>query len=287
MYKIKDKDKKRINKKKKIIRLSKEVKPTDMKRILRSDTFDRFYIKPKFYIFQIGFNRCATESIHKTFLKIGIKSLHYGWSPSKLCSEQKLALVMYDNLCNPQINYNILNGPLSKCQAFTDMEYTYEDNYFCFYKFFKDIEKQYPGSKFIMNIRDCEDWLRSRLKLGIKKNNGIYEAIYYYKNVSPEKIKNWVDLFFIHCVNVRDYFKIPLISNRSKLYILPINEKSITELFREMGIYNGTKDIHEDTNTMKRELTNEQKAMITDEIREYINEKKKKYGDPSKLNWWN
>lgn len=267
----------------------------------KKDSIYDFYVKPKFYIFQIGFNRCATQSLHETFLKLGIKSIHFRWVPSKTCSEQKLAVVMYDNLCNPQINHKILDGSLSTYQAFSDMEYTYEDYSFEFYKYFKDIENQNHGSKFIMNIRDCEDWLKSRIKLGsrielgsrIKIKNKISDVLIsdYYKNITNKKLKEWIDLYFRHSVNVRDYFKLPLIANRSKLYVLPIDEKSITELFREMGIYDGNENIDEKVDFLKNKrkrqnLTNEEKAHITDDIKEYIKEKIKIHGDPSKLIWW-
>ena len=168
------------------------------------DSIYDFYVKPKFYIFQIGFNRCATQSLHQSFLKIGIKSIHFRWVPSKTCSEQKLAVVMYDNLCNPEINNKILHGSLSTYQAFSDMEYIYEDYSFNFYTYFKDMENQNHGSKFIMNIRNCEDWLRSRIKLGGRiSNNELFKSD-YYKSITDKQVFI-IDYFFNK--NSNSFFK--------------------------------------------------------------------------------
>jgi hypothetical protein len=101
-------------------------------------------------IFQIGFNKCGTVSICEFFKKNGLRCCH--WE---------------DGVLADTINSNyITNQPLLKgyetYDVFTDME-NVSKNIFIYLTHYKELDKQYPNSKFILNIRPIDNWIKSRI----------------------------------------------------------------------------------------------------------------------------
>jgi hypothetical protein len=105
------------------------------------------------YIFVIGFNKTGTTSIHKLFENNGIPSIH--WDQGKLA---KMSLI------------NILNGDLvfsgydDKFNVFSDMFFRTEKFIFEGNSLFRQMDNDYPGSFFIYNKRNINDWINSRIK---------------------------------------------------------------------------------------------------------------------------
>jgi hypothetical protein len=108
-----------------------------------------------FKIFQIGFNKCGTKTLHHYFSRNGIKSVHW--------DEGRLAQRMFANLANDK---NLLAG-YEQFDVFTDMEFLNKSGiYLEAYKLFPHLASQYPNALFILNTRDREAWIRSRLEHG-------------------------------------------------------------------------------------------------------------------------
>ena len=101
--------------------------------------------------FQIGFHRCGTTSIHKFFEANGIPSVHF--------DRGRLATTMFDNLDKGRY---ILEG-YNQYRAFSDMELLTHDTYLEAYKLYPQIMDQVSDAKFILNIRDPDKWIISRL----------------------------------------------------------------------------------------------------------------------------
>lgn len=140
-------------------------------------------------IFQIGFNRCATTAIHIFFEKNGLKSVH--WDKSLLA--QKIHKNHLDK--KP-----LLEG-YEEYDCFTDME-SAKDNIFIYLTLFKELDKQYPNSKFILNIRNIDDWIKSRV------NHWGYLK-FYQDNTgfdNDEIITLWRRNWEDHILNVKNYF---------------------------------------------------------------------------------
>ncbi len=233
------------------------------------------------YIFQIGFNRCATQAINSALEKVGLKTIHHNFQPSRVCPREYLAILMYNNLRHTT-SKKILQYELEDYQCFLDMEYNFQNTSLAFYTFFKEMEEQNIGSSFIMNIRSCESWILSRLKLGKLKN-----ANTYFRDITLDKLKSWVEHYFEHCFHVREYFiRNDKVVKRSKFYILPLEEKTITELLREMGLYNGKEEIVKKVNFAKNKMLNEVEKILPESIISLIKEKIRYTGDPSKIDWW-
>jgi hypothetical protein len=232
----------------------------------------------KKYIFQIGFNRCATQALTSAFEKLNVKAAHHSIKLSSQCPRYHLSILMYNNFNS--VNKQIIKYELEKYTAFLDMEYVFENYNLNFYTFFKELETQNIGSSFIMNIRSCISWLLSRIKLG--KTN--LES--YFHNINDQKLKDWIDHYFTHSINVRDYFiRNPTIKARSKLYLLPLEHKTIPQLLKEMNITN--KNIpNEKVDFIKNlSLTNQEKE-LPKSIVDYVHSMIEKHGDPSHPDWW-
>lgn len=110
--------------------------------------------------FQIGFNKCGTSSIARFFSHNGIRCVD--WDRGRLARRMK------ENLNSGR---NILDG-YSHYDAFTDMESVTNREVVEGYKYFPQILDQIPHSMFILNTRDVDRWIRSRL------NHGPYAANY-------------------------------------------------------------------------------------------------------------
>lgn len=114
-------------------------------------------------VFQIGFNKCGTMSIWRRLEALGFSATHLS-TPEGL----NLALTMQANLEKGQ---PILTG-LEAYDAFTDIEAQREDRFVEGYKFYPQILEQVPDAWFILNLRDRERWIKSRLD----HNDGGYAA---------------------------------------------------------------------------------------------------------------
>tara|TARA_B100001248_G_scaffold261786_1_gene254278 strand:- start:1340 stop:1912 length:573 start_codon:yes stop_codon:yes gene_type:complete len=102
-------------------------------------------------ILQIGFNRCGTRSITTFFKNNNIKSLHW--------ENGLIAKRIFFNLQN---GVKLLDG--LNAIVFTDMEWLVAPHfYFEAYKLFPLLYKQYPDAYFVLNYRNQNDWLKSRL----------------------------------------------------------------------------------------------------------------------------
>ena len=99
-------------------------------------------------IFQIGFNKCGTSSLHYLFQNSGYKSLHY--------RNGNIARQIFLNIT---IGVPILNR-LDEFDCFTDMEAASLNIYA--YKYFEQLYTEYKNGYFILNTRNKNDWLKSR-----------------------------------------------------------------------------------------------------------------------------
>ncbi|MBW4985709.1 hypothetical protein KZZ07_24510 [Mameliella sp. CS4] len=112
-------------------------------------------------VFQIGFNKCGTSTIHFRLDALGFSAAHL-----KTADRRYLATVMQDNL---EAGRYILAG-LEDYDAFSDIEDVREDAFVEGYKFFPQILEQVQDARFILNLRDRERWIASRLD----HNDGTY-----------------------------------------------------------------------------------------------------------------
>lgn len=144
-------------------------------------------------IFCIGLNKTGTSSLHKAFQILNIKSVHF--------IDDKGNNIK-DIIINNYLAQNDILKDLENYDAFSDWDRTpYAIS------IFKEFDKQYPNSKFIVNSRDIKSWLDSREK-HVRKNK---ERKKKYPNEDivwlEIDIKAWKNEYETHYNEVYSYFK--------------------------------------------------------------------------------
>lgn len=152
-------------------------------------------------IFFIGFNKTATTSFDYLFNSSGYISYHH-WV--KLTNKKTyLAKQIYYNLQN---NLPILNK-IDNAHAYSDLispvidkngkTFIYEAN-----QNFDILYKEYPNAYFILNTRNIEDWILSR----VNHKNAINTWNKFYNTSYEKTIDMWRKNFIKHHADVREYF---------------------------------------------------------------------------------
>jgi len=147
-------------------------------------------------VFQIGFNKCGTSSIWKRLQELGLRSCHL-----RTEDRRNVTLVMQSNLAEGR---NILSG-LEEYDGFTDLEYQSEDTFVEGYRLFREIKAQVPDSRFILNLRDRQKWIASRLD----HNDGAYAAALMKVHGLQDKAqltRKWEHDWDTHVAEVTDFF---------------------------------------------------------------------------------
>lgn len=156
--------------------------------------------KVKGKIFVIGPNKCGTQTIYYGFLGNKVSSLHYG------THDRSIASIMYENR---KLGRKLMYG-LEEFDFFADMEdiYAPERPLYAAFELFKELDAQYPNSKFILNTRDKTKWLISRFGHNDPISGVSYvEYLCSRYQITPEQLlarwsKEWDD----HHAAVRAYF---------------------------------------------------------------------------------
>lgn len=105
------------------------------------------------YVFQIGFNKCGTASLYHLFQRSGVPSAHWTVGGEMITSLMEASLSTTGEL---------LPVALKGYRFFSDME-NVDKGIYIGVSYFKLLDAQYPGSKFILNTRGEDRWIRSRL----------------------------------------------------------------------------------------------------------------------------
>lgn len=150
-------------------------------------------------VFVIGFNKCGTTSLHTLFRRAGHRCLHYKLKTP--AGPLNLAEMIF---ANREAGRPLLTG-LEEAQVLSDMEMNGRTRRLEAFTLFREFDSQYPGSRFILNLRDKDRWLRSRLHQG----DGRYASKQLATRglSSPDDlVAAWSREWDEHLAAVRDYF---------------------------------------------------------------------------------
>jgi hypothetical protein len=105
-------------------------------------------------IFQIGFNKCGTRTIAGFFEANGLRCAHW--------DSGRLAKAMFQNLAAGR---SLIDG-YRNFQVFTDMEFTPANGKQALqaFKLYPQVAAEFPNALFLLNTRNREAWIRSRLE---------------------------------------------------------------------------------------------------------------------------
>ena len=165
-------------------------------------------------VFQIGFNRCATQPLSDFFRKNGLSSLH--WERGELAIKVAAAI---ERGANPLADVPDVN-------LYSDM--TYCDYTVCLEPFrqFEYIFRHYPDAYYVLNTRNCRDWIRSRKEL--HQGNFIERMISVLGVDSEEEvISRWIRDWYHHHHSVVEFFSH---QKTARFLIFDIDRASANEL---------------------------------------------------------
>jgi hypothetical protein len=136
------------------------------------------------YVFNIGLNRAGTTSLTEALGILGIETLHHKHNGIRLFD------LMQQNL---RLGYRVFYGLDHLYRGFSDFAGQY---------FFKLIDQQYPGSKFILTTRDLDTWLDSRERK-VRKNLANPDYRYHFRSVNRQ---GWAEEYHAFHRAATEYF---------------------------------------------------------------------------------
>ena len=153
------------------------------------------YLKPlPTRIFGIGFQRTATTSLHEAFKILGLDSFH--WETGDKARDIWDEMNEYGKSWTLERHYALSDNPIPLL--------------------YQKLDLAYPGSKFILTVRDEDDWLQSVERLWDRNynpsrwewdvwpfSNRIHRAIYGRTDFDPE---TFLARYRQHTVDVIEYF---------------------------------------------------------------------------------
>ena len=198
-------------------------------------------------IFFIGMNRTGTFSYYNFLINNNIKSIHQ--------KKDKNNKKDYGYWYETSLDY------FKDHQSFvTSFEHYYEKEVYVDFNF---LDINFPNSKFILNTRNLDDWLLSRLN---------HNKPSYYKsekkNLDEIDLLRWCNYRNNHYKNIYDYFK------NKELLILNISDINKTEKLKYFLNINTniTIDHYHDTSKIKNfQVINQKNKTIVDNfLKKYI-----------------
>lgn len=120
---------------------------------------DRRGVLPR--IVQIGFHKCGTRTFQQLFERAGHKVLQHKLRP-RFRPSRNAALLMRENL---RAGRKIFAG-MEDFTFYAGLIYQTESESFEPIRRFTEIMRDYPDTILLLNVRNREDWVQSRLKHG-------------------------------------------------------------------------------------------------------------------------
>lgn len=137
-------------------------------------------------VFGIGLNKTATTSLHEALTLLGYESLHWGGPPVRRRVEAALAA-----------GRPLLSGLDPRYDAFSDIEALSEN--------FALLDRQYPGSRFVLTVRDVDGWVASRRR-HVEENRRRKAAGEYHGTFLDVDEPAWREHWHRHVDAARAYF---------------------------------------------------------------------------------
>ena len=146
-------------------------------------------------IVQIGFNRCGTRTLCRFFARNGINSLH--WEKGQLAER---LVARYQRKEDPFSDY-------PEGVFFSDMESVRRDRPLIEgYRLFRYIFSWYPDAYYILNTRNPEAWLQSR----VRHEDGAYlrDFMFLTQIESEDRmLAQWLRSWYEHHADVLRFFE--------------------------------------------------------------------------------
>ncbi len=145
-------------------------------------------------IYQIGFNKCGTLSLHHFFRANGLASIHW--------DQGKLSKTIYKNSEN---NLPLFSG-YEEFQCFTDMEHRDSDgrSHYAYADLFEKMFEQDPDGLFILNLRPVDQWIYSRKRHA--SGGYLRKEMSFFGKPENEVFKIWESHYDNHLAHAKAFF---------------------------------------------------------------------------------
>ncbi len=205
-----------------------------------------------FFIFQIGYEKCGTKALFDFFKRNNISSFHYG----DKFKNKKILLrnYMLDNYKN---NKPVLGELINKFMFFSDfkvyidsstidtsVKFLNKEYKFGMYKtWYEVLTKQYPNSKYILNIRPVNNWLKSRYTYvqNINKKTLVDLIKDEISSVYLDDIDVLVafkEIWYKYICDLLNFFKINKLNDNLIIFDIENENASVlTNFFKKFGLY--------------------------------------------------
>lgn len=125
-------------------------------------------------VFAIGFNKTGTTSLHAVFRELGLHSYHGEYWRD---SSRPVFHWLYDAFCDG-----------------------IPDD-------FRRLDQRFPGSRYILQVRDLDAWIDSRLQHIKRTPDAVLRTQSSDWSIDPESIRTWVERRNRHHLEVLEYFR--------------------------------------------------------------------------------
>jgi len=142
-------------------------------------------------VFQIGFGRCGTNSLCAFFSQNGYKSVHWGGA------EHPKAKILAKNHKEGKLY----------CHGHDDIVFWSDIGYL--QRNFQAFAEQYPEAKFIYNIRNLDNWIKSKEIHRRRQPNSHDIRQKKFFNLEPNEIPSklfWKAHWVLHRNSINEYF---------------------------------------------------------------------------------
>lgn len=181
-------------------------------------------VKRPVKFFQIGFSKCGTKSMAEFFRSNYVAVVHHEFG--------YLAVNMDKNYKH---GLPLLPSGYESFYGFFDMERLYDLPLISIPKtYFAELDRQYPGSKFILNIRNKDAWLKSKARHPAYHHEMRWLDLHaqFFNKSKEEVLQMWSKEWDEHYIAVLEYFK----DRPSDLLVFDIDHdmpEKICEFFKE------------------------------------------------------
>lgn len=146
-------------------------------------------------IFIVGFNKSGTTTLHQYFKNNGLRSIHWDGG--------RIAVAIQANCIASR---PVMTGYDRAFTVFSDMVFLNEKILIEGNAQFRNMDADYPGSYFIYNTRNIDDWIASRL---VHNGGRFFESSKAaFQTTDKDKVvKIWKDTRLNFEADIRQYFQ--------------------------------------------------------------------------------
>lgn len=146
-------------------------------------------------IFCIGLSKTGTRSLHDALQVLGLRSVHWGGPEPQTAVQRGLEIRV--SVERALEEGRPLLEDLEEADAYSDI-HALSIN-------FDVLDHQYPESRFILTVRDLEDWLESRTR-HVEVNQARREQGTYSGTFLELDVEGWRTEALAHVARVRAHF---------------------------------------------------------------------------------